>query len=121
MHIRDIQIAMKLIWETVPNPVLAMHALVFILERLAIYILGLVPRAMRAALQHIVQAAASHANMDDGVNLVAVVLVLPKRRVQRPDGLVVNSDGLWVDDDADGRQRSGIGVGGVGVLALQRR
>ena len=74
---------------------------------------------MRAALQQIVQPRASHANVDDGVNLVAVVLVLPKRRVQRPDRLVAYSDRIWVHKDADGRQRSGIAV--VGVLALQRR
>lgn len=123
MHVRNVKVADNLVRQAVPHPILAKIALLLALGQFAFNVGRLVAGAVRAALELVERPPAGHANVDDGVNLVALVLGLPEGRVQLPHSLEGYSDRLWVHEDAHGWElgRAAAVAGHVGVLGSQGR
>lgn len=113
MNIVNVQIRQNLIRQAMPDPFpIVRLPLRPIVQQLVIHIQRLVPPPVSPALNLVERSRASHANVDSDVNLVALVCV-PEAGHEVPHHLVVDADGLRVDEDADGRQllcRSGVGV-----------
>lgn len=105
-NIPQVELSLDLIGTAVPDPALTLLlAALLILEAVTVDIGERVAVAVPAALDRVEEARAGHADVHDGVD-ARVRRGVPQLGDEVADGLVVDADGLGVDEDANGREGS---------------